>query len=85
MDMVTTDFKGAEEKFIKEFDGWLGTQSLVDAVKCISPNISPSKFRSMGYDELVDYLIINLRLTMQTLFYLFAINKHGMSSTEIYN
>jgi len=44
MDMVAADFKGNKENFIKEFHGWLDTQSLVDAIKCISPDIPPSKF-----------------------------------------
>ena len=62
MDMVTADFEGAEEKFIKEFDGWLDTQSLVDAVNCISSNISRLKFRSMRYDDLVGFLMIYLEI-----------------------
>ena len=44
MDMVAANFEGDEEKFIKEFDGWLDAQSLVDAVKHISPDMPPSKF-----------------------------------------
>ena len=40
MDMVAVDLKGDEEKCIKDFDGWLDTQYLVDAVKRISPDIS---------------------------------------------
>jgi hypothetical protein len=44
MDMVAANFDGDEEKFIKEFDGWRDTQSLTNAVKCVSPDILPSKF-----------------------------------------
>ena len=52
MDMVAADIEGDEGKFIKEFDGWFDTQSFVDTVKHISPDIPLSKFQSMSYDDL---------------------------------
>jgi len=84
MDMVAADFEGDEEKFIKEFDGWLDTQSLTDAVKRDTHDIPQSKFRSMSYDDLVGYLMFYLEVDdAKTVFFDFAVNKHGMSSTDI--
>jgi hypothetical protein len=72
MDMVTADFEGDEEEFIKEFNGWLDIQSLMDAVKHISPDISPSKFHSMSYGDLVGFLMFYLEIDDAKTVFLFC-------------
>ena len=40
----------------------------------------------MSYDDLVGYLMIYLEIDYaETLFFDFAVNKYGMSSTDFYN
>jgi hypothetical protein len=79
MDMVAANFECAEEKFIKEFNSWIDTHSLVDAVKHISPNISPSKFWYMSFDDLVCFLMLYLGIDdAKTVFFYFAVNSMGV-------
>jgi hypothetical protein len=44
MGMVPANFKGEKEKSTEEFDGWLDTQSLTNAIKWLSPDIPQSRF-----------------------------------------
>ena len=84
-DMVAAESKGYEEKCIKAFDGWLDYQLVVQTMKNLFPQEPASKWHSMSYEDLVCHLFLYLKVEdAKTVFFDFAVNRHGMSDTEVF-
>jgi hypothetical protein len=83
--MVAAESDNHEEKCIMAFEGWLDYQSLVQTVKELFPKEPATKWRSMSYEDLICYLLLYLEAEdAKTVYFVFAVNRHGMSDTAVF-
>jgi len=84
-DMVAAESYNHEEKCMKAFEGWLDNQSVVHTVKELFPKEPATKWCSMSYEDLVCYLLQYLEVQdAKTVYFDFAVNRHGMSDTAVF-
>jgi hypothetical protein len=83
--MVAAKSDNQKEKFINAFEGWLDYQYSVQTVKELFPKEPATKWHSMSYEDLVFYLLLYPDVQdAKTVHFDFAVNRHGMSDTAVF-
>jgi hypothetical protein len=83
--MVAAKSDNHKEKCIKAFEGWLDYQSIVQTVKELFPKKPATKWHSMSCEDLVFYLLLYPEVQdAKTVYFDFAVNRHRMSVTAVF-